>query len=193
MASTLSPQEFVRKWAKVSQNERSASQPHFLDLCRLLGEAPPQEQDPAGTWYRFEAGAGKTGGGDGFADVWKRGYFAWEYKGPHANLDAAYEQLLQYREALENPPLLVVSDMHTHRGAHQFHQLRPAQVLRFDAGRPARPAQLDQSAQRLSQPAGLLPRPRRPRTCTQQAAKDFAQLAEYLARRRTTASASPTF
>ena len=37
--------------------------------------------------------------------------FAWEYKGQHANLDKAYDQLLQYREALENPPLLIVSDM----------------------------------------------------------------------------------
>jgi len=34
----------------------------------------------------------------------------WEYKGLHANLDAAYQQLLQYREALQNPPLLVVCD-----------------------------------------------------------------------------------
>ena len=24
----------------------------------------------------------KTGGGDGWADVWKRGCFAWEYKSP---------------------------------------------------------------------------------------------------------------
>ena len=26
----------------------------------------------------------------GFADVWKRGYFAWEYKGKHRDLEAAY-------------------------------------------------------------------------------------------------------
>ena len=43
--------------------------------------------------------------------MWKKGHFAWEYKGPRANLEAAYEQLLQYRESLENPPLLVVSDL----------------------------------------------------------------------------------
>ncbi len=46
-------------------------------------------------------------------DVWKRGFFAWEYKGKHADLDKAYQQLLQYRESLENPPLLVVSDIDT--------------------------------------------------------------------------------
>jgi type II restriction/modification system DNA methylase subunit YeeA len=46
----------------------------------------------------------------GFADVWKKGCFGWEYKGKKKNLDEAYKQLLRYREALENPPLLVVCD-----------------------------------------------------------------------------------
>ncbi|MGB5048759.1 MAG: DNA methyltransferase, partial [Caldilineaceae bacterium] len=59
----------------------------------------------------FEAGADKQSGGSGWADVWKRGYFAWEYKGKHADLGKAYQQLLQYRESLVNPPLLVVSDI----------------------------------------------------------------------------------
>jgi uncharacterized protein YaeQ len=47
------------------------------------------------------------------ADVWWRGKFAWEYKrkGKHRDLVDAYRQLLQYREALENPPLLVVCDI----------------------------------------------------------------------------------
>jgi len=37
--------------------------------------------------------------------------FAWEYKGPKKNLVQAYAQLKQYADALENPPLLIVSDM----------------------------------------------------------------------------------
>ena len=37
--------------------------------------------------------------------------FAWEYKGRRAGLDAAFNQLRQYALALENPPLLIVSDM----------------------------------------------------------------------------------
>ena len=41
-----------------------------------------------------------------------RGHFGWEYKGKHKDLKAAYDQLLDYREDLENPPLFVVSDMH---------------------------------------------------------------------------------
>ena len=41
----------------------------------------------------------------------ERYHFAWEYKGQRASLDAAFEQLRQYALALENPPLLIVSDM----------------------------------------------------------------------------------
>ena len=67
--------------------------------------------DPTGERYCFERGARKDTGGDGWADVWKRHHFAWEYKGKRANLDAAFRQLRQYTLALENPPLLIVSDM----------------------------------------------------------------------------------
>ena len=96
---------------------RQASQSHFVDLCRLLDQPTPTEADPDGDFYAFEKGAektpGVTSGKRGWADVWKKGSFAWEYKGPHANLDKAYQQLQQYRESLENPPLLVVSDIQT--------------------------------------------------------------------------------
>ena len=71
----------------------------------------PAEADPSGETYCFERGARKDTGGDGWADVWKRHHFAWEYKGQRADLDAAFEQLRQYALALENPPLLIVSDM----------------------------------------------------------------------------------
>ena len=91
--------------------ERSAAQEHFIDLCRLLGEPTPAEADPTGDRYCFERGAKRDGGGDGWADVWKRHCFAWEYKGKHANLDVAFIQLRRYALALENPPLLIVSDM----------------------------------------------------------------------------------
>ena len=72
---------------------------------------PPAEADPTGEHFAFEYGAAKQDGGQGFADVFKRGYFGWEYKGKHAHLDKAYGQLLQYRSDLQNPPLLVVCDM----------------------------------------------------------------------------------
>ena len=92
-------------------NSRTASQEHFIDLCRLLGEPTPAEADPSGETYCFERGARMETGGSGWADVWKRHHFAWEYKSHHANLDAAFRQLRRYVLALENPPLLIVSDM----------------------------------------------------------------------------------
>jgi type II restriction/modification system DNA methylase subunit YeeA len=107
----MTPREFIQKWRRVQLTERSASQQHFLDLCDLLAHPKPAAEDPEGESFTFEKGAHKQAGGEGFADVWKRGCFGWEYKGKHKNLDAAYDQLLQYREALENPPLLVVCDL----------------------------------------------------------------------------------
>ena len=107
----MTPHEFITKWRAAELKERSASQEHFIDLCRLLDEPTPAEADPAGDTYCFERGARRDTGRDGWADVWKRHHFAWEYKGKRANLDAAFEQLRQYALALENPPLLIVSDM----------------------------------------------------------------------------------
>ena len=110
-AAAYSVAQFQHKWRGIALKERSASQPHFTDLCRMLGVPTPTDADPTGTFYTFEKGAEKTEGGDGWADVWFRGHFAWEYKGRHADLKKAYAQLQQYREALENPPLLVVCDL----------------------------------------------------------------------------------
>lgn len=107
----MTPQEFVHKWKQAQLTERSASQQHFLDICAMIGHPTPADVDKTGESYTFEKGSDKTTGKKGFADVWKRGYFGWEYKGKHKDLDAAYQQLLTYRESLENPPLLVVSDM----------------------------------------------------------------------------------
>lgn len=107
----MTPQDFIAKWRAADLKERSASQSHFNDLCALLGVADPITADPTGEWFAFEKGASKTGGGEGWADVWRRGCFAWEYKGPKKDLDKAFAQLLQYSVALENPPLLIVSDM----------------------------------------------------------------------------------
>lgn len=102
--------EFVNKWKKSKLSERSAAQSHFIDLCEVLDQDSPTSVDGEGDTYTFEKGIKKNCGGNGFADVWKRHHFAWEYKGKHKDLAEAYQQLLTYREALENPPLLVVCD-----------------------------------------------------------------------------------
>lgn len=107
----MDPRAFLTKWRNAELKERSASQSHFNDLCALLGVADPVSADPKGDWFTFEKGASKTSGGEGWADVWRKGCFAWEYKGRRKDLKAAFNQLLQYSVALENPPLLIVSDM----------------------------------------------------------------------------------
>ncbi|MCF8004704.1 MAG: hypothetical protein K9L32_10985 [Chromatiaceae bacterium] len=105
--------QFVRKWTGVTLKERSSAQEHFLDLCHLLEEPTPAEADPTGERFCFEKGADKAGGGDGWADVWRRGCFAWEYKSPGKDLKQAFKQLQLYTPALEYPPLLIVSDVQT--------------------------------------------------------------------------------
>ncbi len=107
----MTPGQFITKWRHVELKERTASQSHFNDLCRLLGVDDPITADPKGEWFTFEKGASITGGGEGWADVWRHECFAWEYKGKRKDLDAAYNQLLKYKDSLQNPPLLIVSDM----------------------------------------------------------------------------------
>jgi len=108
---SMDADEFIRKWRAAELKERSAAQEHFIDLCRFLDEPTPAEADPSGLTYCFEKGASKTTGGEGWADVWKRGCFGWEYKGKRKDLKAAFVQLQQYALALENPPLLIVCDL----------------------------------------------------------------------------------
>ena len=119
-ANSMTPAQFIAKWQRVTLPERAASQEHFIDLCRLLGQPTPAEHDATGAEYTFEKGVSVTAGasrgskGDsGYADVWWRGKFGWEYKrkGKYKDLADAYRQLCQYREALDNPPLLVVCDI----------------------------------------------------------------------------------
>ena len=105
----MTPEEFIAKWRGSQLSERAASQSHFRDLCQLLGVPEPTPASAAD--YTFEKPTRRIGDRQGFADVWWRGRFAWEYKRDSRNLVEAYAQLKGYADALENPPLLIVSDM----------------------------------------------------------------------------------
>jgi len=107
----MTPADFIAKWKRSQLSERSACQQHFLDLCEVLNQPKPAAADPVGAFYTFERGLRDAEGKQGWADVWFKGHFAWEYKGKHKDLKAAYDQLQRYRDALENPPLLVVCDI----------------------------------------------------------------------------------
>jgi type II restriction/modification system DNA methylase subunit YeeA len=122
--------EFIRCWRDSELSERAGAQSHFNDLCDILNEPHPAHADPKGSQYTFEKHVNKIGDDKGFADAWKRGFFGWEYKGPHKDLKAAYVQLLKYREDLENPPLLVVSDF-VRFEVHTNFTNTPALVYRF--------------------------------------------------------------
>ena len=58
------------------------------------------DADPDGTSFTFEYSMRKTSGTKGFADVFKKGCFGWEYKGKKKDLTAAYMQLQQYAPAV---------------------------------------------------------------------------------------------
>ena len=80
---TLTPRAFAQKWRDNETKEKAASQEHFIDLCRMLGEPTPNEADPTGSTYGFEKAITKAAGGDGFADVWKKDFFGWDGSGPN--------------------------------------------------------------------------------------------------------------
>jgi hypothetical protein len=82
----MTPEQFIATWKTATLKERSGSQSHFIDLCKLIGVETPAQADGKGEWYCFERGATKTAGGEGWADVWKRGHFGWEYKGKRKDL-----------------------------------------------------------------------------------------------------------
>lgn len=106
----MTPHEFFQKWQAAQLSERSACQQHFLDLCDLLAQPKPAAADPEGTWYTFERGVDKNlgepeasaPGGYGWADVWLRHHFGWEYKGRHKDVAAVLMALSVDRAALQS-------------------------------------------------------------------------------------------
>ena len=177
----MTPHEFIVKWRAATLKERSASQEHFIDLCRLLGEPTPAEADPTGEAYCFERGARKDTGGDGWADVWKRHHFAWEYKGKRADLDAAFGQLRLYALALENPPLLIVSDMQRFRIRTNWTNC-VSKTHEFGLDDLAAAATRDRLKWAFSDPERLRPGETR-QSLTEKAAESFATLARTLRER----------
>ena len=178
----ISPQEFVARWAEVTLTEKASSQSHFIDLCRLLDQPTPAEVDPTGDFYTFEKGAektpGVTSGKRGWADVWKKGCFAWEYKGPHANLEKAFQQLQQYQGSLGNPPLLVVSDIQTIQ-VHTNFTNSVKQVTTFTLDDLLVTEKLDRLRRVWTEPEAFRV-DETPEQVTEKAAQEFARLARLL-------------
>jgi type II restriction/modification system DNA methylase subunit YeeA len=177
----VTPHEFVTKWQGVELKERSASQSHFNDLCALLGILDPVSADPQGEWFTFEKGASKTGGGEGWADVWRKSCFAWEYKGKHANLQKAFAQLQQYAVALENPPLLITSDMNLIK-VHTNWTNTVQEVHEFALDDLLDGTKRDRLKQAFLDPESFKPQKTR-QALTEETAREFAGLAQRLRER----------
>lgn len=178
----MTPQDFISKWGPggpaFDLNERQGAQPHFIDLCQLLGVPLPSS---AGD-YIFEQDTLLLGESRGYADVFYRDHFAWENKAPGKNLDTALKQLLTYSLALSNPPLLVVCDRLTIRIHTQFngHPSEVHTILLAELDQPAKQTLL----RRLwTDPQSFRPQ-KTSRDITETAAKSFATLADGLRRRK---------
>jgi hypothetical protein len=174
----MTPEEFVAKWSTTTLNERQTYQLHFIDICHLIGHEPPGASgvDARGDTFGFEYGAKKNSGAQGYADVFYEGHFAVEYKGmgKHKTLDDAYRQLLQYRENLNNPPLLVVCDI-AHWEIHtNFNNTIPV-VHRFTNADLLEPAK-----RRLVRDLFFAPDRLRPTSDTEQVTKEAATAFQYI-------------
>lgn len=173
----MTPVEFIAKWKANTRTERAACQEHFIDLCRLLDEPTPGT-DPTGSNYAFEKGLTRFSGDNGWADVWRRNCFAWEYKKKRGDLDAAYRQLLLYAGPLGNPPLLIVCDIERIIiRTNWTNAVTETHDIRLEELTDARRLRLLKWA--FSDPEQL--RPARTRQAlTEEAAREFAELARRL-------------
>ena len=106
---TLRPDQFVAKWYDAAFGEKQASQELFLDLCALVGHPTPA------AYGRLELFTFEKPVPGGFADAYKEGHFAWEFKGLDHQLDEGMRQAIRYAADLKNPPLLIVSSFKTIR------------------------------------------------------------------------------
>ena len=171
---------FVQKWEAVTINEKATAQEHYIDLCHLLGHPTPNKADPNGDFYRFEKPLTKSGGGAGFADVWKKDHFAWEYKtkGKYSNLRGAYTQLILYKGDLGNPPVLVACDIANYYVSIEFTGYR-TRVEQFTNADLQNAATRDLLRLVFTKPEQLRPI-ERAETITEKAAKQLAHIARLL-------------
>src|ERR1035437_6019247 len=187
--------EFKKKWSRFQGKETSAYQEHFTDLCRLLGQPTPNEADSSGTdsfcfqkcvvkdaeLLEIETPDASEPAERGFADVWKKGCFGWEYKGKKKNLDEAYKQLQRYREALLNPPLLVVCDFDRYLVKTNFNGT-VQEIYEFTNDQIDRPENLRILRALFDNPDFLKPQ-RTTAEVTKKLAEKFAEVARSLQKR----------
>ena len=154
--------------------------------------AKPSAADRADLDYTFEKRVTKATGGTGCADVWKTRLFRLGVQGDRrATSPGAYAQLLGYMNALENPPLLVVSDTKLIRIYPNFPNQKtvPIDIPLSQIDRRRQPRH---PAPRLHRPDVLPGQGHAPRAVTKVAAEKFGAIAAALQARGEDPHASPT-
>src|SRR5689334_8321364 len=191
MTDAAAVQTFISKWELNAQKESAAAKEHFSDLCRLLGVPTPNDPGSGPDTYCFEKSLTKSGGKAGFADVWKKDRFAWEYKGKgkFATLDAAYAQLLLYKEDLGNPPVLVVCDIANYEVHIAFTGYK-TRVEKFTNADLANASTRELLKLVFTDPEQLRPVERQ-ETITEKAAGRLAQIAQFLEKRYSPSQIAP--
>lgn len=173
------PAEFIARWKNTHLTERQGAQSHFIDLCHLVEHPTPASVDAFGQDFTFErlvAMPEKRGKkAHGWADVYKKNFFAWEYKKPGVDLDKAYDQLKLYKDELQNPPLLVVSDFKTFRIHTNFNNA-PRETHSFSIESLEQPVVFEQLRNVFWKPEALRPQ-RTVERITQQTAGKLAEIA----------------
>ena len=186
----LSPLEFVNRWRGTDLNELAAYQVFFNGLCDLVQHPKPGDAGTDDASYRFEYPVRKPGGQFGRADVFKKGAWVWEFKDRNTRkLEGAYEQLLTYRDSLENPPLLIVCNLEKFLIRTAFSNT-PSKAFEFTLEDLLEPSTFELLRNAFHDPERLNPKAIRERVTTE-AAVTIGELARSLeARGVPTASAS---
>ncbi len=187
---SLSPLEFVDRWRGTELNELAAYQVFFNGLCELVQHPKPGDAGTDDATYRFEYPVRKPGGQFGRADVFKKGAWVWEFKDRHTRkLEGAYEQLLTYRDSLENPPLLIVCNLEKFLIRTAFSNT-PSKAFEFTLEDLLEPSTFELLRNAFHDPERLNPKATRERVTTE-AAVTIGELARSLeARGVPSASAS---
>ena len=118
----------------------------------------------------------KTEGGDGWADVWMRGHFGWEYKGKHKDLKDGLPPTAALPRGPGKPAATGRLRHGPLRGPHEFHQHGQGNH-EFDLAGLADPANLDVLRKLFTEPEALRPGITSEKI-TVEAAERFGELAD---------------
>ena len=193
MPTQFSAREFVTKWRGVELKERSAAQEHFIDLCRLVGHPTPAEADPNGQTLsplrpaRASSAAARAGptSGSGATSPGSTRASTRTWTRPTSSCSSTASRCRTRRCWSSRTWTQIV--------VHTNFTNTVKQVVRIDAGRPAARRRRWRSLRAVFYDPDAFRAPQTTEQVTQEAAAEFARLADLLRQlRRRPASRPPT-